>query len=367
MKIGIDIRSTVKRKTGIGYYTLNLINSLAAADKKNQYFLYSKISFLNRKKTSPLLPGENFNNLTNRLKLSSRWVLRDLDVFHTSSFDLFKPRDVKLVLVVHDVIHRVYPSGHAYQTVERVEKDLRRILPQADRIIVPSSSTKNDLLKFYGVEENKLRVVYPGVSQEEDFSESNRPQNKPVLAKYNITRPFILYVGTLEPRKNVEGLISAYRRLKRKDDFKYQLVIVGMKGWLYEKIFDLIKEWELDQDVIFTDYVRREDLRVFYREAAVFVYPSFYEGAGLPVLEAFTFGVPVITSNVSAVAEIAADAAVLINPYKPQEIADAISNIVYNAELKNRLKEKGIDRAKEFRWDTAAQKTIDVFCECVSG
>lgn len=367
MKIGIDIRSTVKRKTGIGYYTLNLINSLAAADKKNQYFLYSKISFLNRKKISPLLPGENFEHLTNRLKLSSRWVLRDLDVFHTSSFDLFKPRGVKLVLVVHDVIHRVYPSGHAYQTVERVEKDLLRILPQADRIVVPSLATKNDLLKFYGIEENKLRVIYPGVNKEEAFSENNRHQNKPVLAKYNITRPFILYVGTLEPRKNVEGLITAYRDLRSNHDFKCQLVIVGMKGWLYEKIFDLVREWKLDRDIIFTDYIGRQDLRIFYQEAEVFVYPSFYEGAGLPVLEAFTFGVPVITSNVSAVAEIAADAAVLINPYKPREIAEAISNIVCNTELKDKLKEKGINRAKEFCWDTAARKTINVFRECVSG
>lgn len=368
MNIGIDIRSTLKKKTGIGYYTLNLINHLAKIDTKNQYFLYSEISPFNKGKKVPPLPGRNFKYLINRLRLPPAWALRNLDVFHTSSYDLCKPKKTRLVLVIHDVIHKAYPLGHTPQTNEKVGESLARILPQADRIIVPSSTTRKDLLRFYDIAQDKIRLVYPGVNQGKLSLNSNYSEDKKVLLKkrYNINGPFILYVGTLEPRKNIEGLIEAYKRLSNDYDIKHQLVITGMKGWLYERIFDLVEKWRLKETVIFTDYVAREELRILYGSADIFVYPSFYEGAGLPILEAFSYGLPVVTSKVSAVAEIAGNAALLIDPYKSEEITQGILKIINSSDTRAKLKQKGLNRAGEFQLNVATKKTLDVFYECVT-
>lgn len=364
MKIGIDIRSTLKRKTGIGYYTVNFINYLGKADIRNNYYLYSEIGLFNRNKKLPDLPGNNFRHKINRLKLSPAFILRGLDIFHTSSYDLSLPRNTKLVLVIHDVIHKAYPDGHTAQTIREVELKLTTALTKANKIIVSSLTTRNDLLKFYRVDPDKIRLVYPGVNEDLFLTPDISDADKEVLKNaYKINSPFILYVGTLEPRKNVEGLINAYRILK--DDFKvrHQLVIAGMKGWMYEKIFSLVNEYQLQSEIVFTDYVSREDLKALYKMASVFVYPSFYEGVGLPVLEAFNFGLPVVASRASSVGEIAADAAVLIDPYKPEDIVQAILTIIGDEKYKQDLIKKGFQRAKEFSWDEAARKTIGVFNE----
>jgi len=142
MNIGIDIRSALKQKTGIGYYTLNLINNLAKIDKENRYFFYSQIKFFNPKKKLPNLPGENFKHIVNRLGINPKFFLKSLDIFHASSYDLSKPKNSKLVLVVHDVIHKVYPKGHTKETIEMIDRNLIRILNEADRVIVNSETTK---------------------------------------------------------------------------------------------------------------------------------------------------------------------------------------------------------------------------------
>ncbi|MBU2221832.1 MAG: glycosyltransferase, partial [Candidatus Omnitrophica bacterium] len=166
MKIGIDIRSTLKRRTGIGYYTANLIYYLGLADKLNQYYLYSEIALFNRNKKLPELPGNNFKHIINRFKLDPAFILKGLDIFHTSSYDLTLPKNTKLVLVIQDVIHKAYPAGHTAQTVREVELKLVPALTRADKIIVSSLATKNDLLKFYQVSPDKVRLVYPGVNED---------------------------------------------------------------------------------------------------------------------------------------------------------------------------------------------------------
>ncbi|MFH1397095.1 MAG: glycosyltransferase family 1 protein [Candidatus Omnitrophota bacterium] len=365
MKIGIDIRSTLKRKTGIGYYTLNLINSLAKTDNRNEYYLYSEIGLFNRKKKLPDLPGPNFRHKINRLKLDSAFILSGLDLICTSSYDLSLPSNTRLILVIHDLIHKAYPEGHTAQTVSEVESKLIPALMKADRIIVSSLTTRSDLLKFYRVDPDKIRMVYPGVNEDlfltPDISESALQGLKD---KFKINSPFILYVGTLEPRKNVEGLIEAYKILKQGGGFKYQLVIAGMRGWLFDRIFRLVDEYEMRDDIIFTDYLVRQDLKALYKIASVFVYPSFYEGVGLPVLEAFKLGVPVVTSNSSSLGEIAKDAAILIDPYKPEEMARAILKVTRDEIFKKVMIDEGLKKAKIFSWNKAAREMLGVFNEC---
>ncbi len=366
MRIGIDICSTLKNKTGIEYYTLNLINNLAKVDKKNQYLLYSKKSLFNKKKKIPPSPAKNFKHIVDWLKISPRFRLKGLNVFHTSNYALSVPPAAKFVLVVHDVIHKAYPLGHQKNTNQEVAAWFRKTLPKTDKIITFSVVTKKDLIKFYNVREAKIEVVYPGVNKDIFLDREKKELRKQLAAEFSLNSNYILYVGTIEPRKNVEGLIKSYKILKDRYKRKQKLVIAGMKGWLCHQIEPLIKELGLSQEVILTGYITREELSALYQCAEAFVYPSFYEGFGMPILEAFSFRVPVITANISATAEVAADAALLVDPNNYQGIADAIENILGNIELRKSLINKGEKRLLDFSWEKTAKETLEVFKECIN-
>ncbi len=241
MHIGIDIKSTLKRKTGIGYYTFNLISHLARIDTVNNYFLYSRIKFLNRKKKLPLLPGDNFSHKVNRFNLPLDLVIGKVDVFHTSSYNISPPKNSKLVVTIHDVIHKAYPRGHSRETREEIDKNLKQILKRADMLIAVSETTKMDILKLYSVPAEKIKVVCSGANQQISKIEKSNTLFDRLKEKYSISDRFFLFVGTIEPRKNIEGLIKAYQILKAEHKLPHQLVVVGMKGWGYSGVFDLKK------------------------------------------------------------------------------------------------------------------------------
>ena len=358
MKILIDIRSTLKQKTGIGYYTLNIVQELARIDAENDYYLYSKIRFFDRKRKLPDIESKRFRHYINRFKSHPLKFFNKMDIIHTSAFDFTNKPKAQLVVVVHDVIHRAYPKGHSKETIDYIEKGLLKTLSIADKIITPSETTSKDLVKFYQVSPEKINVIYPGAPKPDKSISLECVQE--IIRKYKIPEKFILYVGTLEPRKNVEGLILAYKKIK--DKIPHKLVIAGMKGWLCEGIFDLVSKEGLDDDVIFTGYVSGDDLACLYKKACLFVYPSFYEGAGLPVLEAFSYGVAVITSNVSSTAEIASDGAMLVDPYDTDDMADAIYKVVSDEALRQNLISRGHKRADLFTWEKTARGTLSVFC-----
>ena len=364
MRIAIDVRSTLKKeKAGIGYYTLNLINALAKIDKENSYYLYSKIKFFSLDKKPPILPSQNFKHKIDRFDLGPPRLLKNIDIFHTSSFDIKPPKGAKFIITVHDIIPKVFPQGHTKDAIEKLDASLKHVLLSADFIVADTQSTFNDLTKYYPHEcAHKLRVVYPGVGEEFVVLPKNAKNlyNR-IFLKYNIYSNYIIYIGTLEPRKNITGLIKAYHSLKSRYSIKQQLVIAGMKGWMYEDIFKLVDELGLNKEIIFTGYIPREELKIFYNFADLSVYPSFYEGAGLPVLEAFKCGCPVVTSNISSMPEFAGDAAMLIDPNNVDFIAEGIHKILSNPELRSSLIEKGLKRAKEFTWERTAQQMLSVF------
>lgn len=367
MRIGIDIRSTLKKKTGTGYHTLNFINHLAKIDKKNSYFLYSKISPFNKGKKLPSLPGINFKHLINRFNINPAFFLRKLDIFHTTSLQFSKPKNTKIALLIHGVIHKAYPAAISTSTIKEKEDNFKFALPQADRIIVSSNTTKKDLLRFYKVHENKISVIYPGISKdlltENDLSVIEKEE---FFKKYNISKPFILYVGALEPRKNVEGLIKAFSILRDKHGVDCQLVIAGAKSWGIENITSQANKSLFKKDIIFTGYVRRQDLKALYQNTCVFAFPSFYEGVGLPVLEAFLFKIPVVTSKVSALGEVAGQAALLIDPYSPEDIAQGIYRAIDDSDIRKSLIDKGLDRLRHFSWEESAMRTLQVFNNCTN-
>ncbi len=366
MKIAIDIRSVLKKQpAGIGYYTLNFIGALAKIDKLNSYILYSKLRPFSKKKKLPPLPGENFKHKKDYFGLGPPELLKAVDVFHSSSFDIKPPKGAKFVFCLHDIIPKAFPQGHTRDTIARMDNLLAGALSLADCIAVDSEATRQDAAKYYPIEtKDKLRVIYPGVGEEFSvLSDESKDFHKAGLSKYNIYSDYILYIGTLEPRKNIPSLIKAYHSLKARYGIDQKLVIAGMKGWGWEEIFKLTEELKLETDVIFTGYLPREELVIFYNCADLCVYPSFYEGAGLPVLEAFKCGCPVVTSNVSSTLEFAGEAAVLVDPYSVESIANGIYKVLNNQGIREQLSCKGIKRAEEFTWERTAAQMLEIFNE----
>ena len=349
MKIAIDIRSTLKNRTGIGKYTLGMINAIAGLDKKNTYYLYSQKKILDFKRRLPRLPGRNFSHCVDYFKKGPEAALPDVDVFWTSAYDLQRPKNARFIVTVHDVIIKAYPHGHSKRTIEEIDEKLKRVLSEADAIAADSCNTKSDLMRFYGTPDSKIHVIYPGVNITNHESRITNHEN------------YILFVGTLEPRKNVDGLIRAFDLLKKESGIRHRLYIVGMKGWMYEDIFRAYEKSEFKKDIIFKGYVEEKELERLYQRASVFVYPSFYEGFGLPIVEAFSYGIPVVTSKTSSCGEIAGDSALLVDPKDHREIASSVKRLINDQDLRQELINKGIERAKEFTSTESARQLVNLF------
>ena len=290
--------------------------------------------------------------------------IKGVDAYYTSSYDILPPAGIKLIGVVHDIIPKVLPEVHTKDAADRLEATLQPFLTRADRVIVDSESTKRDLLKHFDLPPDKATVVYAGV--DEQYCPPEGPSKtlyKHLENQYNIYSNYILYIGTIEPRKNIKGLIQAYQLLRTKGNTSQKLVIAGMKGWMYDEVYALTESLDLAKEVIFTGYVPQEDINTLYGLADVFVYPSLYEGAGLPVLEAFACATPVVCSNVSSIPEMAGDAACLVDPRQPAQIAEAIERVLADAGLRQQMIEKGMQRAKEFSWDRTARQTLEIILQ----
>ena len=226
-------------------------------------------------------------------------------------------------------------------------------LKSADKIIAVSNSTKKDLVEVYGIPENKVSVIYSGVN----VGRGTRDEGL-IKEKYSLPHKFILYLGTLEPRKNVEGIISAFEQIT---DSGYSLVIGGGKGWLYRKIYKKASRSSAKDKIKFIDYVDPADRSALYQLADLFIWPSFYEGFGFPPLEAMSVGCPVITSTNSSLPEVVGDAAILVDPYNVKEITSAMNQILIDDQLRQNLINKSYQQVKKFDWQNTAKEILNIF------
>lgn len=232
---------------------------------------------------------------------------------------------------------------------------------RATKIIAPSEFTKREIVQYLGVSENKIRVIF----------EAARDKMKPVpvadcqsaLEKYQLRQPYLLYVGTIEPRKNLLTLIRAFDELLRTTEHRPQLALCGGKGWLYEEVFNLVRELNLTDQIRFTGYVADEDLPALYSAAEVFVYPSLYEGFGLPPLEAMACGTPTITSNVSSLPEVIGQAGLTHDPNDWRTLAGHIADLLRDPTAREHFRRAGFEQAAHFSWDRAARETQSVYDE----
>lgn len=276
---------------------------------------------------------------------------------HFGPFNL--PASIKRVTVIHDITPVLFPEYHVASSHYFHRMFLPGIVKNANGIIVNSSYTGQDLQKHYPKAEGKIKSILLG--KDEQFVRANDPK---VLVKYKIDQPYFLFVGTLEPRKNLLTLLAAFEKFKRSSQLPHQLVLVGKEGWKLDAFHEKLSASDFKEDVKLTSYVEREELPVLYSMAEAFVYPSFYEGFGLPVLEAMACGTAVLTSNVSSLPEVAGEAALYFDPLDSDKIAEQLFLIASDLNEKEKLGKAGLARAKQFNWDKAAKETM-VYLESI--
>jgi glycosyltransferase involved in cell wall biosynthesis len=271
-----------------------------------------------------------------------------------------KLKNCKKITTIHDIMPYIFQKNY-HLALRCTHKFITPLtLKTSDKIISVSQHTKNDLIKYFKIPEDKIKVIYEAAN--ENYKPLKENEMNKIKQKYNLNYPFILYVGGLAPNKNVERLIKALYKLK-KQGIKHKLIITGVKRYKYKSIFETIDKLNLQKDVIFTGYVPDEDLPALYNAADLFVYPSLYEGFGLPPLEAMQCGTPVITSNTSSLPEVVGDAGIMVNPYNVNELANKMYEVLTNDGLKEELSKKGLERAKLFSWKKCAEEHLKVYEE----
>ncbi|MDP2653499.1 MAG: glycosyltransferase family 1 protein [Candidatus Omnitrophota bacterium] len=366
MRVAINCRSFLTTHyAGIGRYAYNLVKTLSEIDQANEYWLYVRKSYFDFKRRAPRINAKNFSVKIDWLNHGLDQTLKTADLYHSPSPDFFHIHDAKVIVTVHDLVYKAHPQGHTPQTIETTDKQLHQIVERADKIICCSQNTINDLCRYFPVDLSRVALVYQGVDKKIFYPVGDHERRKAegYIRRKGITGPFVLFVGTIEPRKNLQNLLRAFAQLKQKHKYPGKLVVIGMKGWMQEIISDVLKQLNLRNQVIFLGYVSDEALRYFYNLSDVFVFPSFYEGFGFPIVEAFCCGAAVVTSNVSSCPEIAKDAALTVNPEFPVEIAEAIHQVLQDDKLRKSLKDKGLHRAQDFSFLKTAQETLGVYEE----
>ena len=372
MKIGINAQILSPVSAGVANYTKNLIKGLIELDSENEYHLFGREEYLREfasknvklNFTRVLCQKSPLRILWEQFVLPLRILKKDLNVFHYPDHTLSLLGKVcPTVITIHDLAFLRFPE--MFNLSRRIYKSfvIKRSVELADKIITVSEFTKSEAVKLLRVPEEKIRVIYNGV--ENSFhGVGDEKRLEEIRNRYGLRGRLILFVGTLEPRKNIVRLIKAYNFLRGgHQGWDVTLVIAGAIGWLYDDIFNTVKSLKLEKEVIFLDYVPREDLVYLYNCSSVVVYPSLYEGFGFPPLEAMACGTPVVVSNTSSLSEVVGDAGVYVDPYDVVDIAHGIEKALTDEELRERLIQKGLERAKSFSWEEMARKTLKVYEE----
>ncbi len=373
--IAIDYTAALAQGGGIGRYTRELIAALAAEDSQTPYLLFVAGQKVDRLPTSP---GPNFN--WKPARLSTEWFARlwhrvrvpipiewwtgPIALLHAPDFTLPPVRrDTRTVLTVHDLSFIRSPETATPGLRAYLDAVVPRSVARADLVLADSAATGQDLIELYRTPAGKIRVLYSGVE-----SRFARVEDQAILhavrERYKLgDGPYILSVGTVQPRKNYERLVEAFSRLKYAD---IKLVIAGGKGWLDDPLYRCIDALKLRDQVVITGFVDDADLPALYSGARAFAFPSLYEGFGLPPLEAMACGVPVVSSNTSSLPEVVGDAALCVNPRSVDELEEALRLAIEDEPVRNTLIEKGYGRARQFTWVAAAHQLRKLYEELLA-
>jgi len=368
MHIGIDAHAIGARQGGNETYISNLIEALAEIDGENRYTLYFSKAEAAREWRGRfpnffvrlLPPPTPLIRVPVALALELR--LRPVDVLHVQfTAPPFCP--VPVIATIHDLAFEHLPETFTRRGRAQLRLTVRKTARRAVRIATVSEFSRRDLINTYGLDPDKVVVTANGVGAYFSPLPQSDNEQRDVLKRYGIQREYLVAVGSLQPRKNLVRLLHAYDHFREEVPNGPQLVIVGRRLWLTGEIFREIGRRVWAGDVICTGFVPRNDLAALYRGSMALVYPSLFEGFGLPPLEAMACGVPVVTSRTSSLPEVVGEAALLVNPYDEGEIAKALFRITHDSELRKELRERGFERAKQFTWRMAAERTLALYRE----
>ena len=366
-KISLELQWAVGKKTGVGWYIYNIVKELSKSDKND--YVAEFINFMGRHdvkiqidydikiKQNKLLTYTMYNFLTKKMNISHNLIFgTKSDIYHFFNFTIPKNIKGKVIVTIYDTVFFSAPETMGDM---KAISEYKYAAERSDLILTISESAKSDIIKHFNVDEKKIEIVTPGIDLEKYLHNYTDIELENVRKKYKLPENYILYLGTIEPRKNIERTIKAFIKYKKevKDDLKF--VIVGGKGWKYDNIMKLIES--MGTDIILTGYIDEEDKIPIYKLAQLFAFPSLYEGFGMPVLEAMAAGVPVITSNVSSLPEVAGDAAILVNPLNEDEIFEAYKKILSDKKLQLEMIEKGLEQAKKFEWKESAKVLEQIY------
>ncbi len=366
-KISLELQWAVGKKTGVGWYIYNIVKELSKSDKNDyiaefinfmgRHDVKSQIDYDIKIKQNKLLTYTMYNFLTKKMNISHNLILgTKSDIYHFFNFTIPKNIKGKVIVTIYDTVFFSAPETMGDM---KAISEYKYAAERSDLILTISESAKSDIIKHFNVDEKKIEIVTPGIDLEKYLHNYTDMELENVRKKYKLPENYILYLGTIEPRKNIERTIKAFIKYKKevKDDLKF--VIVGGKGWKYDNIMKLIES--MGTDIILTGYIDEEDKIPIYKLAQIFAFPSLYEGFGMPVLEAMAAGVPVITSNVSSLPEVAGDAAILVNPLNEDEIFEAYKKILSDKKLQLEMIEKGLEQAKKFEWKESAKVLEQIY------
>lgn len=363
MRIGIDARFYGPRMTGIGIYAQELIKNLLKIDKENQYVVFLRkkdydnfpIEQKNVEKVTAEIPHYSFQE---QLFLSSYLKKQNLDLVHFVNFNRPIYYRKPYTVMIHDLTLFYYPPVKNPIIKKMFSLVMNSTVKNASRIIVPSQWGKKDLINFLKVPEEKIEVVYEGFSSGFD-PEKDQNKIREIKNKYRIKKDYLLYMGQQQPHKNLERLVEALDILIKKQSV--QLVIAGKPNRNFHKPEEKVKKLGLEKEVIFTGFVPEDDVAALYSGARAFVFPSLYEGFGIPPLEAMSCSVPVVSSSASCMPEILGDAAHYFDPKNPKNIAQAVLDVLSDSQIRQSLIKKGLKQIKKYNWHQTAQGTLDIF------
>ncbi|OGF31487.1 hypothetical protein A2533_01195 [Candidatus Falkowbacteria bacterium RIFOXYD2_FULL_35_9] len=370
MKIAIDARMYgEKQTTGIGQYIKQITDNIFRIDEENEYIMFMRepefsTYFPPSPRVKKILVTPRWYTYAEQFKLPFEFAKEKFDLIHYPHFNSPIFFRKKSVCTIHDVTPFLFP-GHRMKSIIRrlgYRTVFAGTVNNAKKIITVSESTKNGIIKHFKIDSEKIKVIYEGVDERFKVTVENGIISS-VKKRYNITGPFILFVGVWRNHKNIEGLISAYEILKKKYHIRQKLVLAGQEDKDYSNIRTMIENSGYKDCIITPGFIESKDLPSLYSGADVFVIPSFIEGFGLIALEAQKCGCPVVASNITSLPEILADSAILFDPYNKNQMAEKIYTILDNKKLQQELREKGFQNVERFSWEKAARETIEVYTE----
>jgi glycosyltransferase involved in cell wall biosynthesis len=370
MRIGIVTYALDRPLSGISRYTLELARALVVASSGLDLVLLTAgaagpLAAQNRFQRVPLPGCRLWPCLVTlgNVMIPLRARLLELDLVHdpTGATPLFfRPGRARTVVTIHDVFPWSCPGTSTLLDTLIHRYWLPRVLPRVDAVITDSQASKVDIVRFLGIPAARIRVIYPGVNTA--HGPTSQSQIAVIRSSHGLPGSYILFVGSIEKRKNLHGLLHAYARLRKMGE-THPLVVVGMRRWRYTETTETLRELDLEQHVIFTGYMPDADLPALYSGADLFVFPSLYEGFGLPPLEAMACGTPVVCSNAASLPEVVGNAAITVDPHDAEGLAEAMHLVLTDVDLHEELREKGLERARQFTWERTARETVAVYRE----